>query len=91
MRINEIAVDTQVAKALSVDVRWLRREARSGRLPSVRAGKTFLFDPAVVERVLLQRARGTQTGPVNGCGSRELRAMVEFAAALLAELDRAAR
>ena len=33
------------------------REAEAGRVPHLKAGKVFLFDPEAVERVLLERAR----------------------------------
>ena len=45
-----------MARRLGVESKWLREEAASGRLPHVKAGKTLLFDPATVERILLGRA-----------------------------------
>jgi hypothetical protein len=46
-----------MARRLRVPVRWLRDEADAGRIPHLKAGKVFLFDPLTVERVLLERAR----------------------------------
>jgi len=46
-----------VARRLRVPVRWLRSEAESGRVPSLRAGNQFLCDPEAVEVALLERAR----------------------------------
>jgi len=40
-----------------VPVKWLREEAEAGRIPHLKADKVFLFDPATVEAVLLERAR----------------------------------
>ena len=37
---------------------WLRAEADAGRLPHIKAGDRYLFDPETVERLLLDRARG---------------------------------
>ncbi len=48
-----------MARRLRVSVRWLRHEAEAGRLPHVKADRTFLFDPDAVERVLLERAQET--------------------------------
>jgi hypothetical protein len=45
------------ARRLRVPSRWLKGEAESGRVPHLRAGKVFLFDPEAVERVLLERAQ----------------------------------
>jgi hypothetical protein len=46
-----------MARRVRVPVRWLRDEAEAGRIPHLRAGKVFLFDPPTVEAVLLERAR----------------------------------
>ena len=46
-----------MARWLRVPVKWLAGEADAGRVPCIRAGKTFLFDPDAVEAVLLKRAR----------------------------------
>jgi hypothetical protein len=45
------------ARALAVPATWLRAEADAGRLPCLRAGKAYLFDVGLVERLLLERAR----------------------------------
>ena len=65
MRFKNLAVDTQVAKALGVSVQWLRAEAAAGRLPAVEAGDTYLLDPRSVEACLVERAREllTETTP----------------------------
>jgi hypothetical protein len=54
----------QMARHLRVPLRWLRAEAEAGRVPHLKAGKVFLFDPDTVEQVLLERARqgGTHAG-----------------------------
>ena len=45
---------------LRVPVRWLRAEAEAGRVPHVQAERVLLFDPETVERVLVERAKGTE-------------------------------
>jgi hypothetical protein len=47
-----------MARRLRVPASWLRAEAEAGRLPHLRAGNALLFDPNVVERMLLDRLRG---------------------------------
>jgi len=46
-----------MGRRLGVDPRWLVNEVRAGRLPGVKAGKTALFDPEVIERLLEERAK----------------------------------
>ena len=46
-----------VARRLHVPVRWLIEEAEAGRIPCLRAGKSFVCDPTAVESILLERAR----------------------------------
>lgn len=51
----------RMARRLGVPAYWLRAETDSGRLPCVRAGAARLFDAVLVERLLLERARGEAT------------------------------
>lgn len=57
-----------LARRLCVPAKWLRIEAEAGRIPHLRAGSAFLFDAALVEALILQRARGTD-GRTNAEGS----------------------
>ena len=50
----------QTARILRVPVKWLREEAEASRVPCLKAGRAFLFEPEAVEAVLVQRARGGQ-------------------------------
>jgi hypothetical protein len=45
------------ARLLHVPAAWLRAEAEAGRIPHLRAGKVLLFDPDLVEKLLIERAR----------------------------------
>jgi len=51
-----------MARRLRVRSDWLRAEAEAGRLPAVKAGDTWLFDSNLIERLLLERARGGAAG-----------------------------
>lgn len=45
------------ARLFRVKASWLLAEAKAGRIPSLRAGERYLFDPETVESNLLARAR----------------------------------
>ena len=47
-------------RLLRVPVKWLWQEAEAGRVPCLKADMALLFDHDTVERVLLDRARGTE-------------------------------
>ena len=51
---------TTEARRLRVSSKWLREEAEAGRIPALRAGKTFLVHPPSVEAALIQRAKGEE-------------------------------
>lgn len=51
-----------MARRLRVPVGWLREEAEAGRIPAIKAGRVFLFDPETTERVLVERARQQREG-----------------------------
>ena len=55
-----------MARRLHVRVRWLRAEALAGRIPHVRAEDQYLFDPDVVEEVLVERAQRDPRGTGDG-------------------------
>ncbi len=46
-----------MARRLRVPATWIRAEAEAGRIPHLRAGSALLFDPEVVERILMDRLR----------------------------------
>lgn len=54
-----------LSRRLGIPISWLREEADAGRIPSLRAGQTLLFDAGAVERTLLSRAAGEQRGAAN--------------------------
>ena len=46
------------AVRLGVPAAWLKREAETGRVPSIRAGRSILVNPESVKAALLARAAG---------------------------------
>ena len=50
-----------MAKRLHVSPKWLLEEAIQGRVPALKAGDKYLFNPAAVEAALVKRAVGTVT------------------------------
>ena len=61
---QKLLVLGSMARRLGVEPRWLRAEAEAGRLPHVKAGRTLLFNPDIVEGLLIERAssRGQTDG-----------------------------
>lgn len=55
-----------LARWLKVDADWIQSESEAGRLPHVRAGRDYLFDPDRVEQILLERAQQFKEG---GCSN----------------------
>ncbi|MFT5430938.1 MAG: excisionase family DNA binding protein [Myxococcota bacterium] len=60
-----------LAARLGVDAHWLVEEAVEGRISGVRAGGTWLFEPALVESQLLVPARRSGENAIaDGLGSK---------------------
>jgi hypothetical protein len=51
----------QTARRFRVPANWIRSEAEAGRIPHLKAGDVFLFNPEVVEEELLRRASSGST------------------------------
>ena len=51
-----------LARHFNLPAPWLKAETEAGRLPHLRAGDRYLFDPALVEQVLLERVRARGPG-----------------------------
>jgi len=47
-----------MARRLHVTKKWLRAEAEAGRIPHLKADQQFLFNPEIVEPLLIKRASG---------------------------------
>lgn len=47
---------SEMARALGVTGEWLRTECEAGRVPGLRAGRTYLFNREAVIRALSERA-----------------------------------
>ena len=58
----DLLTDSQMARTLRVNVRWLRSEAQAGRIPAVRAERRYLFNPEAVVRTLADRAAAFPPG-----------------------------
>ncbi len=53
------------AITLGVPKAWLKREAREGRVPCLRAGRTYLLDAALVGAALQERAKTNEEHQVD--------------------------
>ena len=54
--MNEVLSLGRQARRLGVTKKWLQAEAEAGRVPSLKAGGRYLFDPEAVQKVLHDRA-----------------------------------
>lgn len=54
---DEILGLAAMARRLGVTKHWLRVEADAGRVPALRAGSRFLFNPKAVEEILAAQAK----------------------------------
>jgi len=45
-----------MARRLHVPSKWLRSEAEAGHIPHLRADRQFLFNPEIVEPMIIERA-----------------------------------
>ena len=50
----------EMAKRAKVPPRFLKAEAEAGRVPALKAGAKFLFNPQAVLKVLSERAANSQ-------------------------------
>jgi len=46
-----------MARRLGVTTKWLRAEAKNGKLPHLKAGDRLLFEEATVMAILVERAK----------------------------------
>jgi len=46
-----------MARKLGVQSGWLKSEADAGRLPHLKAGERYLFEPTIVVSILVERAK----------------------------------
>ena len=53
---SPLVTDSQMARILRVNVRWLRAEADAGRIPCLKAELRYLFNRQAVEKCLAARA-----------------------------------
>ncbi|MEM1167387.1 MAG: helix-turn-helix domain-containing protein [Planctomycetota bacterium] len=58
----ELVTLDQLARRLPVSKRWLHREARAGRIPSLMAGKRRLFNVDAVRSAIAARAAQAEGG-----------------------------
>jgi excisionase family DNA binding protein len=51
-----------MARRLGVTQQWLRDQADTGKIPCLKAGNRYLFNPAAVQESLAAKAARTQQG-----------------------------
>jgi excisionase family DNA binding protein len=63
--MNELLSLSRCARRLGVTQQWLRDEADEGRIPCLKAGNRYLFNPDAVEAALAKRATRSREGADN--------------------------
>ncbi len=59
---DEVLSLPRMARRLGVTQAWLREAAEVGNVPSLRAGRRLLFNPAAVEKAVAQQAAQVRQG-----------------------------
>lgn len=57
--MNELLSLPRMARRIGVPTQWLREQVEAGKIPCLKAGKRYLFNPVAVQERLASRA--TQT------------------------------
>lgn len=52
----------RMARRLGVTQHWLRDQADTGKIPCLKAGNRYLFNPAAVQEALAAKAARTRQG-----------------------------
>jgi len=52
----------RMARKLGVTQQWLRNEADTGKIPCLKAGERYLFNPQAVQKSLAAKAARTRQG-----------------------------
>lgn len=55
---KQLVSDRAMARQIGVPIGWLKAEAEAGRVPSLKAGRTHIFNPVAVVAALSERAAG---------------------------------
>jgi len=60
--MNSLLPLCRMARQIRVSQQWLRGEADSGRVPCLKAGKQYLFNPEAVQETLAKAAASNCQG-----------------------------
>lgn len=55
--MNDLLSLPRMARHLGVTQQWLKEQAQAGRVPALRAGSRYLFNPETVLQVLADEAK----------------------------------
>lgn len=60
--MNDLLSLSRMARRLGVTQQWLRNQADAGKIPCLKAGKRYLFNPVAVQESLAAKAARTRQG-----------------------------
>ena len=59
---SELLTLPRLARRLGVTQQWLRAQADAGKIPCLKAGNRYLFNPVAVQKALAAKAAQTAQG-----------------------------
>ena len=60
--MSELLSLSRLSRRLGVTQQWLRDQADAGKIPCLKAGNRYLFNPVAVQENLAAKAERTQQG-----------------------------
>ena len=60
--MNDLLSLSRLARRLGVTQQWLRDQADAGKIPCLKAGNRYLFNPLAVQEALAVKAARTRQG-----------------------------
>jgi len=60
--MNELLSLPRMARRLGVTQQWLRHQANADKIPCLKAGNRYLFNPIAVQKVLATKAARAERG-----------------------------
>jgi excisionase family DNA binding protein len=60
--MNDLLSLSRLARRLGITQQWLRAQADAGKIPCLKAGNRYLFNPVAVQEALAAKAARTRQG-----------------------------
>jgi len=64
--MSDLLTLPRMARRIGVTQRWLRQQADAGKVPCLKAGNRYLFEPLAAQEALARQAARTRQGGDDG-------------------------